>query len=380
MGHVQVNQQLLVIYLYLFHKNYYKLVTKGERIKFDIQESDNTNSGWSPANKIFENNLEKLIYEILDDNGDYPSGFYENKQAYHIFEAASNLSTKDAELILEDKAKLRDALLELGDAGQDFYSFYVSKYHEWYPYTPQHEMMYSINKEEIIVNDEIKKVDEVAFDLLSENKRSKLIDWIIVEFMRRSSKNNQIFRTLEEKLEFIMEICSSNEYSHLFKKLDLSQTIYFLNTFADISIGVIYKFYQDDINNVLNDDVKYSNQKRKSVILYTLVIDHETSKRYPIKKWGEDTKKRISNMDDENFISFWKTLRIINVDIREDNSMNGSIRIWMGDKSGQPPEELKEYNDLVDFFINRLESVARKKRLTIYYSDESMRKRNDSTE
>lgn len=137
-GRVQIDQQLFVIYLYLFHKNSYQKLFddwQKEKEKSDAVKMTEAFKGQdSSANSILSNNdkeakstLEKYQDNILSNDKKYPIEFKRNQVAYFIDELVNNRSI----LELDELINRTDLLQELFHLKDDENN---SDYHELYQY------------------------------------------------------------------------------------------------------------------------------------------------------------------------------------------------------------------------------------------------------
>lgn len=95
-GRVQTDQQLLIIYLYLFHRKDYKELVDSAFQKRNVQFLD-----------ISIKKYDKSITEVLERKGNiYPYVFKENKLAYFINELTSNKSVLELDDIIDNPSKL----------------------------------------------------------------------------------------------------------------------------------------------------------------------------------------------------------------------------------------------------------------------------------
>lgn len=372
-GHVQVNQQLLLIYLYLFHKEYYKKMLAGWFPQFDVKKTGgDNNSQWQnylhTNNKIFKSEFEKLIFEILDNNEEYPKGYRDNERGYFVFEGISNLSVKEAMDILNDDTQLRKNLIERGSREDDFYSFMISKYREWWPHTRHVQVVSNLLSDKLSVNDEIKRIEELVFQLLREEKMSDLINWFIAEIVNRDIS----YLTFDTNYEQAVYINKFFEEKYL-ENFDLSQKIHLYNFYQILKHKQVLELFKKEIIETVEDEEKYQKQKRKPYLLSMLVLD-EKNHWIEFKEWDETIKSRISDLDDADFILFWKLYRIVNVKYvgTDDKSEEiNKIVLYTGQNDPQSTKSIEEQFDkkMIDFISGRLQLIAAKYDIPFFYTD-----------
>jgi hypothetical protein len=97
-GHVQIEQQLLIIYTYLFHPNVYLALKNGWRP--------------SPQDKIKEGEkfIQATLSDVLEENGYSPKGFSISPENYFVYESATNLSISELTEIFLNDEKLSEHL------------------------------------------------------------------------------------------------------------------------------------------------------------------------------------------------------------------------------------------------------------------------------
>lgn len=143
LGRVQIEDELFIIYLYLFYPDKYNdLLNYTWPSAFDRIESKYTNDKTEIKNtgerKSF---IDQKIEELKnnDNDNEFPLSFYKNKLAYLIYEAANNLSELEAKEIVKDTEKLKDHIAS--DEIGDFFQYLTSRYTD---YIDSHEKMFKI--------------------------------------------------------------------------------------------------------------------------------------------------------------------------------------------------------------------------------------------
>ncbi|WP_162919411.1 P-loop NTPase fold protein [Brochothrix thermosphacta] len=351
---VQINQQLLIIYLYLFHKEYYHKLQDEWFPTHNLPKDDKERRKVVGIldNAIFDNEVEKVIDYVLSSNNEYPSDFLRFKQRYYLFEEASNLSLKEIDLILDNTDMLKEEIELHGNYSDDFYR-YVS-------------FLFEVNREDN--DDKIKeskeKIIKSSFELLKVNKVSLLIslvlDKMFVEYIN--------YRKPEDDDTFL----SINFFeSHENYDLDISQKIYFFTkVFTRTPYKDIKEYFAEGIENALKENELYESQNKKPYLLNINVLDSNGSWIYP-KKWSENVKEKVNDLLDEDFITFWEIYRIIRINYGscKDNLYTDikSIVVIHG-MYGQEVyrEEDKSYKEIIDLFNERLLSIAEKEDWKIY--------------
>lgn len=135
-GRVQIDQQLFVIYLYLFHNNSYQKLFddwQREKEKSDVVKMTEAFKRQDlPANSILSNNdkeakstLEKYQDNILSNDKKYPIEFKRNQVAYFIDELANNRSISELDELLNRTDLLQELFyLKDDENNSDYQEFY----------------------------------------------------------------------------------------------------------------------------------------------------------------------------------------------------------------------------------------------------------------
>lgn len=135
-GRVQIDQQLFVIYLYLFHKNSYQKLFddwQKEKEKSDVvkmteafkKQDLSVNSGLSNNDKETKSALKNYQDNILSDDEKYPIEFERNQAAYFIDELVTNRSISELDRLISQNDKLQKLFyVKDDDNNSDYQEFY----------------------------------------------------------------------------------------------------------------------------------------------------------------------------------------------------------------------------------------------------------------
>lgn len=381
-GHVQINQQLIIIYLYLFHKEYYQKMVSGW---FPQPKSNNelgdVDSIMGIDNREFDNDIERVIYDVLGKNVLYPQCFIENKVGYFIFENVPNLSVKEAEDMLNDEENLKKIVLNNGKAQDDFYKYIVSQYKEYGSLNL--DMLLSSEEGERVIqmnNDLMKKLETASFSLIKENQCSQLIHYVISERLNKfiiSLEQSSVYNRTEmdrekETIDFFV--------TNYLDDFDLSQKIYFFDHFDIVNFNKLQENFSTEVARLLeNKDIKeFSLQKQKVSILLLRVL--ESQKHWiGIENWSKELKNKILNLDDDDYIEFWRSFRILRINgnipsQHEDYSEPVKLTIITGiHLSSAPKEEDRDFTAIVDFMKDRVLEISKKRKWSVNFKDENGR-------
>ncbi|MEF2781462.1 MAG: P-loop NTPase fold protein, partial [Clostridium sp.] len=124
LDHVQVEQQLLVIYAYLFYPDLYMNLLKGEPIKVEKSEE----SDFQDIISIGHTLKEQLSEIQSSDNSDYPLSFKKNKLEYLLYEQTSNRTKIELDLLFTSKSEELISEIIESDQSSDFYQYLSSQF------------------------------------------------------------------------------------------------------------------------------------------------------------------------------------------------------------------------------------------------------------
>ncbi|MCR8967650.1 hypothetical protein [Streptococcus zalophi] len=258
---VQIDQQLFVIYLYLFHPRKYQKLVDGWLPK--KAEANNTVFSTSNSKKNFQDNqneikdglsdLDKYMHLIFQPREYNPADFRKNTSSYLINEFANNRS------IIE----LRELIIQDGDELKEY--FLNSESEESREYEEFLDFVRNLRDEEYVEYQDILE-KEAVFTMKSEirHEPNELIKFI---FYKRSYLSNQKYfrQILDEKNvkndEYIFseftKMFDTIEKSHNINILDVERMYYYrscLNIYGEIS-------YVDDL---LSRSIPTINEKNVS--------------------------------------------------------------------------------------------------------------------
>ncbi|WLS84812.1 P-loop NTPase fold protein [Lactobacillus apis] len=112
-GRIQTDQQLFIIYLYLFHKNHYKALyenwkkQKQKRQQQKLKQVYNTDPASADSQKQNKTKLDQYIDLILSDEKKFPIEYQRNQTAYFINELVTNYSIAELNKISYQPASLK---------------------------------------------------------------------------------------------------------------------------------------------------------------------------------------------------------------------------------------------------------------------------------
>lgn len=127
LGHTQIEQQLAIIYLYLFYPDKYRDTLKSKKFLGSVEYQKYKNDEKNPT-RSYQKKTEDLLSDILEYNQNYPQCFIDNPEGYFIYESISSLSIVDCEEILKDSELLRKNIKGVESFNDDFFHFIRSRF------------------------------------------------------------------------------------------------------------------------------------------------------------------------------------------------------------------------------------------------------------
>ena len=325
LGHVQVEEQLLVIYVYLFHVDFYKGLLNNT-IK-DIsaiysEESGKDNKDSSQASEIVDA-LFPARKENFTMNNEYPRPFSKDKQAYFIYEEASNMTVEELEKLFSSEEELTKALL-LGQ-GTDFYQYLTAEY-----------LNFPSNRQSELLN--------LALSSVQQSINSPAIEYIIAEEWKpiKSSGGDKVF-------EFWDKILDEANF-------DFSQKLYLLQKYGIISPHDLGERFP----NISISGESYDKAKRRDLILLIYISHQDLWTKF--ESWDDNIWNAINMLNDEQYINFWIYQRVLSATANYDDfDFNPQIRnyyLCTGRYEFEVPSKFRDYQSIViDKMTSRLEEM-----------------------
>ncbi|HEL2106043.1 TPA: NTPase [Streptococcus suis] len=320
LGHVQVEEQLLVIYSYLFYIEYYRKLLNNETI---IENKSNS----SDFSEIFTKGEEipNLLSRLQRDNTNkYPVSFKMNREGYFLYESPSNRKKAELDRILNGSEEQLSRELAYSNSGTDFYQYLSSEY-------------------KYLKVDIKEKLLSLVIQLSLKYTSSRIMDYIIQEYF-----NDKISRYARNK-PYSKEITTSiiDFWNTLLddKKLDFSEKLYFLEKHYIFS----FKELGEIFDNLSIDKDSIKTLKRRDFYLLTYLSSKNLWNNF--SEWEDNVWYVIDEMSDHEFISFWILQGIIfnGMDYYafDYKPADKKYTIWIKKYSFDRINEIEDYEDTV---------------------------------
>lgn len=304
--HVQIEQQLTLIYLYLFYPDKYQVLRNGGMLEHSesyqkyLNEKKEKNQAWAPEP---EKTVDDLFILLLADNDQYPSSFIKNRETYLLYEAVSNLSTKEANQILKNEELLNQMFLGEDANFNDFYLFITSNYAD-----------FDNEKQSYLVR--------LALKFVEKNKKNRLIEYVITQksydiippkiFIGSSNGVTEwsIPDEWGDKSEEEVKEMLLSEWEKILNnsQFDFSQKLYFFEKYLHISFDKLGLRYSE-LN--LNSN-EYLQGKRKD--FYFLAYLSIKDMWYNPTKWGKEIWEAMEKLSDTEYLSVLTANNFIKLD------------------------------------------------------------------
>lgn len=274
LDHVQVEQQLLVIYAYLFYPDLYMNLLKCEPIRVEESEESEIQDIISIGHTI----KEQLSEIQSSENSAYPLCFKKNKLEYLLYEQTSNRTKIELDsLFTSNSEELISEIIE-SDQSSDFYKYLLSQFLT-FPKNVRKQPLTMVIKESM------------------KFKNSPSMNFIVQESLNEViplyERNTPLTKDVITKIINMWEPILRNE------KLDQSEIIYFLNKHDLLSFHELGLYYSD----LRIDTETFSNLRRKDFFLLTYLSSKDLFEKF--KYWDNTIWEAIELFDDREFLSFW---------------------------------------------------------------------------
>ena len=320
LDHVQVEQQLLVIYAYLFYPDLYMNLLKGEPIKVEKSEE----SDFQDIISIGHTLKEQLSEIQSSDNSDYPLSFKKNKLEYLLYEQTSNRTKIELDLLFTSNSEELISEIIESDQSSDFYQYLSSQFRTFS----------EIMKEQlltVVIKESMKFINSPSMNFIVKESLNEVIPL----YERNSPLTEDVIIRIIKMWEPILR----NE------KLDQSEIIYFLNKHDLLSFHELGLYYSD----LRIDTETFSNLRRKDFFLLTYLSSKGLFEKF--KYWDNTIWDAIELFDDREFLSFWIFQSIITNELGYEGfdiiSEDKRYTIWIGRYLFESPHKHTDYKESV---------------------------------
>jgi len=306
--HVQCGQQLVIIYIYLFHYTRY---------------TDLLKYGYVSSKK---DELEQTISDLLGDNNDYPVSFAKSKEMYFISESVSNMTEKEINDILNDFENINENILKKGDYNGDLYNYLMKKYDQ--------------------LEDEIQNIILNAAIQNTLNNDYNDLSKLIISFEKEKIRE----KSLIQKTDIEKRIYENWSKKLAKYRVDLSQKLKFIEMNSILSFDTLSKI-EPDID-VFSEE--YSDQTEKLYYLLTYLSKLDLWQKFD--KWTPrlwDKIEELYHTNPNHFLLYFRFNGLLGIagrrmDFLEENDLIRNYVVYKKVKSLDNPNiEIKYIEDTI---------------------------------
>ena len=258
--YVQIEQQLVVFYLYLYYQEAYKSLKNG-RQGIEI----NSNKLWL---------IKELQNILFEKNNSYPSCYLSNREAYLINEVPSNRTIDELNCIIDYNQELSSEILNFQN---DFFDYVTGNF----------ESLTGSQQDELFLH---------SIDLSPITDDNRLMDLSIQKKVEKEIPEYRI-GTQDVNTELV-----KNTYLFLKKflgKTDVSEIFYFIFKHK------IFR-YRDMVGldiGLSPDNEEFSSYRWKYIII--MMHLYELDKVLQFFDWSNTIWESINKLSTEEFLRFW---------------------------------------------------------------------------
>lgn len=287
---VRPEQQLAIIYLFLFEYDMYKMqISTDNRILRNKFQNDPYKLG-----------TVRIIEKILFDNSyDWtPFTFRFNRGSYILFEATSNHLEQDLKALLDGNgSELKLAVL------------HSTRYSDFYQYISHHLGDIDASRKQ--------KLFEIAINLSINHSYSETIDMIIKEknteivrdqVRRNKSEEDLIIYIIKEWKDFLSSyVTDPSEVLLILVKHDI---------LSFTELGIVF----NKLNELFKTNKNFTTLKefKRPEILFIIYLS-SIEKYNTFERWDDSIWTVINNFNDSQFIIFWKIQNVLSIHGFDDN-------------------------------------------------------------
>lgn len=273
--HVQEEQQLWIIYTYLFYPELYKQLLKDEEIKVMDEEKTSFTREFK-----YGRSIEEVLSDIQRaDLNQYPPSYKKNKSAYFLYEESLNRTKEELDTLLETDSEELSRELREGNHKTDFYQYLSSEYKS-----------FSENQKakllRITIQESLKSYNSPAMDYIVAEKLNDEIP----RYERNSPLSEEIIGRIVNFWESILRK----------EGLDPSEILYFMEKHRILTFYDLGRHYSNlEINNE-----NFAKLRRKDFFLLTYLSSIERFNEF--ESWDRSIWDAMEQFRGREFLVFWE--------------------------------------------------------------------------
>ena len=331
-------QQLAIIYLFLFEYDMYEMLIK----------SDSKTLAYAYQKDQSRSDTAKRIGEILSDKSHshrMPIPFSLNKRSYILFEATSNHLEQDFKALIDGNgSELKQAVL------------HSTQYSDFYQYIFHHLGDIDVSRKqklfEIVINLSINHSYSETIDMIIKEKNTEIVR---DQIRRNKSEEDLIIYIIKEWKDFL------NSYN-----MDSSEVLLILVKHGILSFTDL-GFVFNKLNELFktNKDFTTFKEFKRPEILLSIYLN-SVKKSEVFEKWDNSIWTAINDLSDSQFIIFWKLQKILSIAGFENNisrfdnrSEKRHYTVWIGRYSPESNELVNYQESVISKIKPRLEKMEK---------------------
>lgn len=335
---VRPEQQLAIIYLFLFEYDMYEMLIK----------SDSKTLAYAYQKDQSRSDTAKRIGEILSDKSHshrMPIPFSLNKRSYILFEATSNHLEQDFKALIDGNgSELKQAVL------------HSTQYSDFYQYIFHHLGDIDVSRKqklfEIVINLSINHSYSETIDMIIKEKNTEIVR---DQIRRNKSEEDLIIYIIKEWKDFL------NSYN-----MDSSEVLLILVKHGILSFTDL-GFVFNKLNELFktNKDFTTFKEFKRPEILLSIYLN-SVKKSEVFEKWDNSIWTAINDLSDSQFIIFWKLQKILSIAGFENNisrfdnrSEKRHYTVWIGRYSPESNELVNYQESVISKIKPRLEKMEK---------------------
>lgn len=340
-NHIHIDQQIWIIYLYIFHFDYYNILLTINSIELDEKLEDlkfakldftkDKSVKYKIANVEYLSVRETILVKIkelqIENKEQYPAAFCDNRELYYINENPINLTEKEIVDILNTSHKLKIELLKGNKS--DLYLYLLRNYQN--------------------LSDNIKdKLIKASLSLIKDGEKNSIINYIIHEknkiLQARSITDGKVKeRNLISKWKPIL---TENNF-------DSSECFKFLRLYTGLNIYDIGKIYKDiDINNIID---------KQRLPVESLLVYMSSNNLFYQNMWFKDEKIKVivHALNIKSFFTFLQMTSIISESFeKKHHFILWESRYYSGNRANE--RSLVDNNEVIKEFKTQISDLNSK--------------------
>lgn len=315
-----MEQQLLIIYAYLFYPELYKEMLNNIQIIIEEKEKtkleDFLRKGYT---------IKELLSEIQKaDNEQYPLSFNKNSMEYFLYEVPMNRTKDELDTLFVEQSDEFIQELIISDQKTDFYQYLNNQFADFSDIQKKSLL-------NIVINESMKFKNSPSMTLIVQKKYNE----IVPPYERNSPLTKDVISKIVEMWENILKPAG----------LDQSEIIYFLEKHRVLSFHNLGCHFHDlDIGCQT-----FTKYRRKDFLLLTYLASVEKFSKFD--SWDSSIWDFINHFNDVEFLSFWTFQSILSNEYGFDGfdiiPENKKYILWTGRYMFDSPNDYVSYEKTV---------------------------------